>query len=94
MPDPALKISIAIMGCQLMRRLSGNYPTKDIDNRQKLSFSVVIIRRFTGGVARKNERRGESSIEIFLPEIDMRFFPGKRSEFYVSHFPRNTNTGL
>jgi hypothetical protein len=43
MADPAEKISIAIMGCQLMRRLSDNYPTIGMYNLQNFCFSGVTI---------------------------------------------------
>jgi len=39
--DPAEKFSIAIMGCQLMKRLSDNYPAKCMYKRQNFLFSGV-----------------------------------------------------
>jgi len=44
MADSGQKISIAIMRCQLMRRLSDNYPTIGIYKRQNFCFSVVTVR--------------------------------------------------
>ena len=42
--------SIAIMRCQLMRRLSDNYPTKCMYNRQNFCFSGVMVRNVQAGV--------------------------------------------